>query len=131
MDLTDSIVLGERLLAAIEARDYAAIADCFAADASFDVLAPHRLRRQRSAREAADRYRLWLEPLEGFEVLSRDAAHVADRLRIRYLFRGRDPEKGWQLNEHTGYAAVAEGRIVSMTLTCAGFRPVPAPVAAA
>ncbi len=118
---------GEALLEAVAARDYEAIEACFAPEATFDVLTPHRLREHRSAGEAAERYRAWLEPLEPFELLERDAVQIADRLRVRYRFRGRDPKSGWQLNEHTGYAVVEGGRIASLTLTCAGFRPVPSP----
>jgi hypothetical protein len=118
---------GEELLAGIAERDFERIAACFAESARFDVLTPQRLREHRGAQEATERFRHWLEPLEAFEVLASDVVEIADRIRVRYLFRGRDPEKGWQLNEHTGYAAVADGRIRSMTLTCAGFRPTPAP----
>jgi hypothetical protein len=119
--------VGEQLLDAVAGRDYAAIEACFAPVATFDVLTPHRLRRHSTAAEAAERYRSWLEPLEDFAVLERDAVAIADRVRVRYRFRGRDPKSGWQLNEHSGYAAVVDGRIASMTLTCAGFRPTPAP----
>jgi hypothetical protein len=103
------------------------LAATFASNATFDVLTPHRLRRHRSPAEAAERYRYWLDALEEFEVLESDAEPVADRVRVRYRFRGRDPEKGWQVNEHTGYAAVEGGRIASMTLTCSGFRPATMP----
>lgn len=119
--------VGEHLLDAVAARDYGAIEACFADDARFDVLTPHRLRKHRSAAEATERYRAWLEPLERFEVLERDAVEIADRVRVRYRFRGRDPKSGWQLNEHTGYGAIENGRIASMTVTCAGFRQVPEP----
>jgi ketosteroid isomerase-like protein len=119
--------VAERLLRAVTARDYDAIEECFAPEVRFDVLTPHQLREHRSATEATERYRAWLEPLERFEVLERDASVIADRVRIRYRFRGRDPKSGWQLNEHTGYAVVEGGRIASMTVTCAGFRPIPEP----
>ena len=118
---------GERLLSAIAARDYASVERCFAPNARFEVLTPHELRSHRSAEEAAARYRYWLQPLDEFTVLESDAVPIADRVRIRYRFRGRDERGGWQLNEHTGYAAVEDGLIVSMTVTCAGFRPTPAP----
>jgi ketosteroid isomerase-like protein len=117
---------GERLLAAVADRDYDRIASCFEEDASFRVLTPGPLRELVGPQEAADRYRAWLA-LEDFELLESDAVAIADRVRIRYRFRGRDPEKGWQLNEHTGYAAVKDGRIASMILTCAGFRPTDPP----
>ncbi|HXG76717.1 MAG TPA: nuclear transport factor 2 family protein [Gaiellaceae bacterium] len=118
---------GEALLRAIEARDYAAVAGCFAEDASFRVLTPGPLREHTGPQEAAERYRFWLEPLEGFEVLESDVEEIADRVRVRYRFRGRDPEKGWQVNEHTGYAAVRDSRIRALVLTCTGFRPAPEP----
>lgn len=121
------VEVGERLLGGVAARDYERIAACFAEDASFRVLTPGPLRELAGSAEAAERYRAWLDPLEHFEVLESDAVAIADRVRIRYRFRGRDPEKGWQLNEHTGYAAVRNGRIASLILTCAGFRPTPAP----
>ena len=119
--------VGERLLDAIESRDYEEIAGCFDDDVRFDVLTPHRLRRHATAAEARDRYHYWLDRLDAFEVLERESAAVADRTRLRYLFRGHDPEHGWQLNEHTAYAAIEGGRIVAMTLTCAGFRPTEPP----
>ncbi|GIU93577.1 MAG: hypothetical protein KatS3mg012_0034 [Gaiellaceae bacterium] len=119
--------VGERLLDAIAGRDYARIAECFARDASFRVLTPGPLREHTGPEEAAERYRFWLQPLENFEVLEGDATTIADRVRIRYRFRGRDPDKGWQLNEHTGYASVEDGEITSLILTCAGFRPTAPP----
>lgn len=118
---------GGKLLSGIRARDFERIADCFAEDASFRVLTPGPLRELHGPAETADRYRAWLDGLGGYEVLESDAVVVADRVRVRYLFRGRDPEKGWRLNEHTGYAAVKGGKIASMILTCAGFRPTTAP----
>lgn len=114
---------GEELLAAIGVRDYRRIASCFGSDSTFRVLTPGPLREHEGPRETAERYRAWLEPLEEFELLEGEVVEIADRIRVRYRFRGRDPEKGWRLNEHTGYAAVENGRIRTMILTCSGFRP--------
>ncbi len=116
-----------RLLEAIARRDQDGIRACFAPDATFTMLTPQRVREHTGPDEAADRYAFWLMPLEEFEVLDAEAVPVADRVRIRYRFRGRNPEKGWQENEHTGYATVDGDRIASLRLTCAGFRPVEAP----
>jgi ketosteroid isomerase-like protein len=121
------VAVGERVLEAIARRDAERIAACFAEDASFRVLTPGPLRELHGHEEIAERYRAWLGPLEGFELLESDAVTVADRVRIRYRFRGRDPEKGWQLNEHTGYAAVTDGEIRTLIMTCAGFRPTAPP----
>jgi hypothetical protein len=119
---------GEELIAGIAEKDYTRIEACFAETARFSVLTPRPLLREHDGRgEAVERYRFWLEPLEHFELLEGDVVEIADRIRIRYLFRGKDPAKGWQLNEHTGYAEVEDGRIRAMILTCAGFRPTTAP----
>ncbi len=116
-----------RLLAAIGARDYDAVAECFAPEARFLALTPKpQVRDHTGPEEAADRYRAWLGSFDPFELTAADWEHVADRIRIRYRFRGRDPERGWQENEHTAYARVGDdGRIALLTLSCAGFRPAP------
>jgi hypothetical protein len=93
--VTDPVAVGDRLLAAIVSRDFDTIEACFAEVARFDALTPHTLRRHRTAAEAADRYRYWLDRLEHFEVLEHEAVLIADRARIRYLLRGRDPRSGW------------------------------------
>jgi hypothetical protein len=119
--------VGGELLDGIAARDFQRIERCFAADARLRVLTPGPLRELTGPEEAAGRYRRWLEPLEGFELLDGDVEEIGDRVRIRYRFRGRDPEKGWQLNEHTGYGKVEDGRLTSLNVTCTGFRPTPSP----
>jgi hypothetical protein len=113
----------EELLAAIGARDRARIAACFASDAKLRALTPHRLRELDGPEAIAAQYGYWLDPLESFALLSGDVTAIADRARLRYRFRGHDPAKGWQENEHTAYAAVEKGRVAALNLTCAGFRP--------
>jgi ketosteroid isomerase-like protein len=113
----------EELLAAIGARDRARLEACFAPDARLRALTPHRLRELDGADAIAGQYGYWLDPLQSFTVVSGDVVRVADRVRLRYRFRGRDPEKGWQENEHTAYARVEGGRVAALDLACAGFRP--------
>src|SRR5512134_1634404 len=112
----------EELRDAVVARDLDRIAACFAPAAHLRALTPHRLREEVGPEAIAGRYQAWLG-LEAFVVTSSDVEPVADRVRLRYRFRGRDPRKGWQENEHTAYATVAEGRVVALNLSCAGFRP--------
>ncbi len=115
------------LLDAIAARDFRRIGECFAAGASLRVLTPGPLRELEGVEGVVDRYRFWLEPLEGFELLEGDVEEIADRVRIRYRFRGLNPEKGWQLNEHTGYGTVENGQLTALNITCTGFRPTETP----
>lgn len=111
------------LLEGIAARDGDAIAACFAEGATLRALTPHQLRELTGPAAITERYLAWLGSLEPYELLSADSEVVADRVRIRYRFRGVDPVKGPQENEHTAYAAVEDGRIVALNLCCAGFRP--------
>lgn len=113
----------EELLAAIGAHDRARIAACFAADAKLRALTPHRVRELDGPEAIADQYGYWLDPLESFALVSGDVTAIADRARLRYRFRGRDPAHGWQENEHTAYATVENGLVAALNLTCAGFRP--------
>ncbi len=116
--------VGHELLAGIAASDYGRIEACFAPDAELRALTPHQLREERGPAAIGQRYHEWLGSLDEFEVIDSDAVAIVDRIRIRYRFRGRDPAKGWQENEHTTYAEVAGGLIVKLNLSCAGFRPV-------
>jgi hypothetical protein len=113
----------EELLAAIGARDRSRIAVCFAADAKLRALTPHQVRELDGPEAISGQYGHWLDPLESFVLVSGDVTAIADRARLRYRFRGRDPAKGWQENEHTAYATVEDGRVAALNLTCAGFRP--------
>lgn len=113
----------------IAARDGEAIGACFATDALLRALTPHQLREVEGRAAIVERYQAWLLSLEPFELLSADTERVADRVRVRYRFRGVDPVKGPQENEHTAYAAVEDGLITALNLCCAGFRPVAAPSA--
>ncbi len=117
------IAVVEELLEAIGSRDRERIAACFAPEAKLRALTPHRLREEDGRDAIAGQYGYWLDPLESFAVTSGDVTAIADRARLRYRFRGRDPVKGWQENEHTAYATVVEGRVAALDLTCAGFRP--------
>lgn len=119
----DETAVVRELLDAIRARDLQGIAACFAPDARLRALTPHQLRELDGPPAIADRYRRWLEPLESFALVSGDVEPIADRVRLRYRFRGWDPVKGWQENEHTAYAVVVDGRVETLNLSCAGFRP--------
>lgn len=119
--------IAAELLDGIRTRDYGRIEGCFAPNAVLRALTPHQLREEHGSDAVARQYRRWLEPLSTFELLDSDAVVIADRIRIRYHFRGRDPAKGWQENEHTAYAEPADGMIAALNLSCAGFRPTEPP----
>jgi hypothetical protein len=126
MSNASELALAQRFLEGIRERDGARLGGCLAEDALLRVLTPRSLREEPSRDAIVSRYERWLA-LDDFELLATDAEVVADRVRVRYRFRGQDPVKGWQENDHTAYLAIENGAIVALNIACAGFRPVRAP----
>ena len=121
------LTVASAFLAGIACRDSGAIAACLTSDAQLRALTPHQLREESGREAIVARYANWLDALEDFELLASDAELVIDRIRIRYRFRGRDREHGWQENEHTAYAEIRGDQIAALNLSCAGFRARRAP----
>lgn len=117
-----TLTVASALLSAIRERERAGVAACFAPDALMRVLTPRTLREDDGPEAIARRYAQWLA-LEPFCLLAADAEIVADRVRVRYRFHGLDRDRGWQENEHTGYATIVDGLITALNVSCAGFRP--------
>jgi ketosteroid isomerase-like protein len=124
MSQTDlRIGLGTRFLDALSARDYVALAACFAADATLRGIVPPGLREADGREAITARFRLWTEDIADYEIADSEAAPFADLLRIRWAVQGVDPELGLNAYEQTAYAEVADGKIVRMRLACSGHRP--------
>jgi len=115
--------LGTRFLDALSARDYVALAACFAADATLRGIVPPGLREADGREAITARFRLWTEDIADYEIADSEAAPFADLLRIRWAVQGVDPELGLNAYEQTAYAEVADGKIVRMRLACSGHRP--------
>jgi len=117
------IGLGTRFLDALGARDYVALAACFAADATLRGIVPPGLREADGREAITARFRLWTEDIADYEIVESDATPFADLLRLRWAVQGVDPELGLNAYEQTAYAEVADGKIVRMRLACSGHRP--------
>jgi len=114
--------VGERFLDALEAQDFDAAAELFAPDGRLRALVPQALRDDEGPDAVANRFRFWWDGLAELELLEREAARFHDRTRIRYRWRGRDPEDGWVEVEQEGYLRLdADGRIAVMNVVCSGF----------
>jgi hypothetical protein len=118
--------VGEALIAALAARDFAALAACFHPEVRFRALIPPGVREAANARDAAAQLRRWFGEADHLELLEWEAGKLADRLHVRYRFLVMDAD-GRQVVEQQGYGDVQEGRIVRLDLLCSGFRPFAAP----
>jgi hypothetical protein len=115
--------VGTRFLAALSTRDYDALATCFAADGALRGIVPPGLREADGRDAIVERFRLWTDDIDDYELADSDAAPFADLLRLRWVVQGVDPELGLNAYEQTAYAEVVDGEIVRMRLACSGHRP--------
>ncbi len=109
--------VADRFLDALAHRDWDALAGCFAPDATLRMQSPGPLRAEEGPEAIAARFRFWFGDLQPFELDETEATPFHDRVRVHY--RAGD---GRRETDHTGYLAVADGRIAWLVMTCSGFR---------
>jgi hypothetical protein len=114
----------DRFLDAVGARDFDALAACFADDAKLRALVPERLREEQGPNAIANRFRFWLGTKESVELVDREHDELLDRERLRYRMRVIDRNNGPLVMEQEGYATVVGDRITALNLVCSGFRPI-------
>jgi hypothetical protein len=121
-----SASLGTAFATALAAKDFDAIRAMLHPEVDFRGLTPSR------AWEASDPdavigtvLRQWFEDSDEIEELLKvEADAFADRERVGYRFRVRNPEGLFEV-EQQAYIAEVDGRIGWMRTVCSGFRPVP------
>lgn len=116
--------LGVEFAEALAAKDFDRAGRLFDPEIDFRGLTPNRTWEASSAAEiVTEILPLWFEPSDQIEELvSIEDGAVADRRRVAYLLRGRNPD-GPFLVEQQAYFAVGDGRITWLRVLCSGFRP--------
>ncbi len=113
-----------RLLRAIEARDFDAIAACFSDDALLRAVVPPGVREDVGPRAIADRFRRWLGEDGEHAVLEAEATPFHDLMRLRYVvWHVEDVVTGPTAFEQTAYAEIVDDTIVAVRIACSGNRP--------
>jgi hypothetical protein len=115
--------VGTRFLEALSNRDYEALGACFAADGTLRGIVPPGLREADGRDAIVDRFRLWTDDIDDYEIADSEAAPFADLLRLRWAVQGVDPELGVFAYEQMAYAEISDDRIAKMRLACSGYRP--------
>lgn len=119
----------ERLVEAIAARAFEAIAGVLAPDAHFRYLAPPGPGDIVGAAAVAAKFVQWFGDADGFTVQGVRVEPLADRISARYRFLLRDHE-GWEVIEQQLYLDVDDdGRVAAIDLLCSGFQPTGRPEA--
>jgi len=119
--------LGERLVQALAAKDFAQVASLLHPEVDFRGMTPGRFWQANTATQVVDEIlRSWFEDSDQIEELLRvDTTRVADRERVGYRLAVSNPG-GSFLVEQQAYYETSDGLITWMRVLCSGFRPVAA-----
>jgi hypothetical protein len=109
-------------LEALSRRDYDGLASMFKEDGRMRGLVPPGLREAEGRQAIAERFRIWNDGVEDWELLEADSENMADVVRIRWRVAATDPALGRTVYEQTAYAEIDEGGITWMNLVCSGER---------
>ncbi|MBM2823094.1 MAG: hypothetical protein HW413_1840 [Thermoleophilia bacterium] len=109
-------------LEALSRRDYDGLASMFKEDGRMRGLVPPGLREAEGREAIAERFRIWNDGVEDWELLEADSENMADVVRIRWRVAATDPALGRTVYEQTAYAEIDEGGITWMNLVCSGER---------
>jgi hypothetical protein len=116
--------LGTDFARALAAKDSERLADLIHPQIDFRGLTPSRPWEAADAAALTAILAQWFEDSDDILALEHlEAATVADRARVGYRFRVRNPE-GLFVVEQQAYLAARESRIGWMRVVCSGFRPI-------
>jgi hypothetical protein len=127
----EAVVRG--FLAAVLARDEPRLFAHLRPDVWFRALLVRDVVEHHDAVSTTAVFRGWFVEAPDVEVLEVATAPALSRVHLRYRVRLRPawaPDV-WHVIEQSGYARVRDGAIARLDLTCTGFVPEPALVAAA
>lgn len=122
--MAETTTIGGEFARALAAKDFGRVVALLAPEVDFRAMTPRRLWEASDPEEiVAGILRQWFEDCDEIEALERvEEDAVADRERVGYRFRVRNPE-GVFLVEQQAYLSVEEGRIAWMRVLCSGYRP--------
>ena len=114
-----------KLLAALTARDFDRMPDCFEADATMRAMLPSGPAEFHGATQIVENLRIWFGCAHEFEVLNGTMDEVGGRLHVTWRLRMHPTPWGddaWHVIEQQAYLQAGE-RIASIDLLCSGFQP--------
>ena len=104
-------------------RDFERLCGMLAADVRMRALTPAGFVEVSGAEAAAAKFESWFGDAEEVELVHSGGDRFADRLHVFYRLRVRKPGDFPKLVEQHLLCASDAGRISSIDLVCAGFRP--------
>jgi hypothetical protein len=121
--ITTALQVGERVVAALRAADFAALANCLSPSVRFRALLPGGM-ADASGRDAAVALLSdWLEADPGYTVVHARCGPVGPRLGLSFRVRIETGDGPGVVMEHQAYCDVGAEGISSMQLLCSGAVP--------
>jgi TusA-related sulfurtransferase len=114
--------VGYRVLRALVACDFGALASCLDEHIRFRALLPSGLREVDGAGAAASCFREWFGAADRLELLDGDVEPVAQRVHLSWRLKVHEPRRRRLIEQHA-FATVRDDRIVALDLVCSGFQP--------
>jgi len=121
-----SFVVAGRLIDALAARDFDAIAGAFADDVVFRALLPRRVLELEGTDAVRGTFTRWFGNADRWELTEAVIGEVGGRLHLRWRVRMTDAQisDGAIVVEQQVYAdGGADGRLRDVALMCTGYRP--------
>lgn len=114
---------GGRFIAALAGHDFDGAQALLAHDIDFKAYTPSKAFFERKGiRDVMALMHEWYDPPSAIEMLETD--RVADRHRVSYRIRWRDPAGASFVFEQHAFYDLTDGRISRLQLVCSGDRPV-------
>jgi hypothetical protein len=122
---TTQSALGSAFAEALSKKDFDTVAELLHPEVDFRGLTPSREWEAHDPQAVVnDILTRWFEPSDEIdELVSMDSDVVADRERVGYRFRVRNPDGSFVV-EQQAYLAERDGKIGWMRVVCSGFRPI-------
>ena len=116
--------LGRDFAYALLSKDWTRLAGLLDDEIDFRGLTPGRPWEATNAKDLIETvFAEWLEPTDDvYEILEVATDQIADRQRVVYRFRVRNPDDDY-LCEQTAYFDEADGKIERLRILCTGFLP--------
>ena len=114
--------VGYRVIRALLARDFGALASCLDQHVRFRALLPPGPCEVNGAVETASCFRDWFGAADRLELLGGGVEPVAQRQHLYWRLRVHEPGRR-RLIEQQAFATVRDDRILALDVVCSGFQP--------
>jgi hypothetical protein len=115
--------VAEGFIAALNARDFQGMADCFSPDAKGRFLTPGGYTEATGGTEVGEQFRTWFGGGSSFEIAESEMKALGTKLHLFYEFRVVYEDQAYHGEQHV-YVVFEDGLIASFDLLCSGFLPV-------